>query len=112
MGERGIYFDHNATTPLHPTVWQAMRPFLTDVYGNPSSLHTEGLQARDAIEQAREQVAGLIGARREEILFTSGGTEADNLAILGSLLARPRRGGHVVTSQIEHPAVLASCRAL
>jgi cysteine desulfurase len=112
MGEPFIYFDHNATTPLHPTVWQAMRPLLTNVFGNPSSLHTEGLQARDAVEEARERVAQLVGARGEEIIFTSGGTEADNLAILGSVLAQPRQGGHVVTSQIEHPAVLGSCRAL
>jgi cysteine desulfurase len=112
MGELFIYFDHNATTPLHPVVWQAMRPFLTDVFGNPSSLHTEGLQARDAVEEARERVAQLIGARGEEITFTSGGTEADNLAILGSVLARQHQAGHVVTSQIEHPAVLGSCQAL
>src|ERR671924_1253513 len=112
MGEPFMYFDHNATTPLHPTVWQAMRPFLADVFGNPSSLHTEGLQARDAVEEARERVARLIGARAEEIVFTSGGTEADNLAILGSVLARRRRGGHIITSQSEHPAVLGSCRAL
>jgi cysteine desulfurase len=111
MPEPLIYLDHNATTPLHPAVWEAMRPFLTDVFGNPSSLHTEGLQARDAVEAAREHVARLLGAETEEILFTSGGTEADNLAILGSVLAR-RRGGHIVTSQIEHPAVLGSCRAL
>jgi cysteine desulfurase len=112
MGEPCIYFDHNATTPLHPTAWEAMRPFLAGAFGNPSSLHTEGLQARDAVEEARERVAQLIGARVEEIIFTSGGTEADNLAILGGVLARSRRGGHVVTSQIEHPAVLGSCRAL
>jgi cysteine desulfurase len=112
MGEPRIYFDHNATTPLHPTVWEAMRPLLTDVFGNPSSLHTEGLQARDEVEEARERVAQLVGARGEEIIFTSGGTEADNLAILGSVLAQQRQGGHVVTSQIEHPAVLGSCRAL
>src|SRR5919108_419598 len=112
MGEPFMYFDHNATTPLHPTVWQAMRPFLADVFGNPSSLHMEGLRARDAVEEARERVARLIGARAEEIIFTSGGTEADNLAILGGVLARSRRGGHVVTLQIEHPAVLGSCRAL
>jgi cysteine desulfurase len=112
MGKRFIYFDHNATTPIHPTVWQAMHPFLSAVFGNPSSLHTEGLQARDAVEEARERVAQFIGAQREEIIFTSGGTEADNLAILGSVLAQRRQGGHVVTSQIEHPAVLASCRVL
>jgi cysteine desulfurase len=112
MGEPLIYLDHNATTPLHPAVWEAMRPFLTDVFGNPSSLHSEGLQARDAVEEARERVARLIGARAEEIIFTSGGTEADNLAILGSVLARQRLGRHIVTSQIEHPAVLGGCRAL
>jgi cysteine desulfurase len=112
MGESLIYLDHNATTPLHPVVWDAMRPFLTDVFGNPSSLHSEGLQARDAVEQARGCVARLIGASAEEMLFTSCGTEADNLAILGSVLARQHRGRHIVTSQIEHPAVLGGCRAL
>jgi cysteine desulfurase len=112
MGEALIYLDHNATTPLHPAVWEAMRPFLTDAFGNPSSLHSEGLQARDAVEEARERVARLIGASAEEIVFTSSGTEADNLAILGSVLARQRRGGHIVTSQIEHPAVLGGCRTL
>ena len=112
MDEPLIYLDHNATTPLHPAVWDAMRPFLTDAFGNPSSLHSEGLQARDAVEEARERVARLIGASAEEIVFTSSGTEADNLALLGSVLARRRLGRHVVTSQIEHPAVLGSCRAL
>src|SRR5262245_604728 len=112
MSESFVYLDHNATTPLHPAVWEAMRPFLTDVFGNPSSLHSEGLQARDAVEEAREHVARLIGARAEEIVFTSSGTEADNLAILGSVLARQLPGRHIVTSQIEHPAVLGSCRTL
>jgi cysteine desulfurase len=112
MGEPWIYLDHNATTPLHPDVWEAMRPFLTDVFGNPSSLHTEGLQARDAVEEARAHVARLLGASADEIVLTSGGTEADNLAILGSVLAQHRQGGHIVTSQIEHPAVLGSCRTL
>ena len=112
MGEPLIYLDHNATTPLHPIVWDAMQPFLTDVFGNPSSLHSEGLQARDAVEEARQRVARLIGASAEEIVFTSSGTEADNLAILGSVLARQHLGRHIVTSQIEHPAVLGACRAL
>jgi cysteine desulfurase len=112
MHEPLIYFDHNATTPLHPAVWEAMRPFLTDVFGNPSSLHSEGRQARDAVEIAREHVAQLLGASAEEMVFTSGGTEADNLAILGGVLARRRQGGHIITSQSEHPAVLGSCRAL
>jgi cysteine desulfurase len=112
MREPLIYLDHNATTPLHPTVWEAMRPFLTDVFGNPSSLHSEGRQARDAVEEARQHVARLLGASAEEILFTSGGTEADNLAILGSVLGRRRQGGHIITSQVEHPAVLGSCQTL
>jgi cysteine desulfurase len=112
MAEPLIYLDHNATAPLHPDVWEAMRPFLTDVFGNPSSLHTEGLQAREAVEEARERVARLIGARAEEMVFVSGGTEADNLAILGSVLAQRREGGHIITSQIEHPAVLGGCGAL
>jgi cysteine desulfurase len=112
MGEPLIYLDHNATTPLHRAVWDAMQPFLSDVFGNPSSLHSEGLQARDAVEEARERVAWLVGASAEEIVFTSSGTEADNLAILGSVLARQHLGRHIVTSQIEHPAVLGACRAL
>ena len=81
MGEPFIYFDHNATTPLHPAVWHAMQPFLADTFGNPSSLHTEGLQARDAVEEARAHVARFIGAGTEEMILTSGGTEATNLAI-------------------------------
>jgi cysteine desulfurase len=112
MREPLIYFDHNATTPLYPAAWEAMQPFLVDVFGNPSSLHTEGLQARDAIEEARQQVAQLLGASAEELVFTGGGTEADNLAILGSVIAQRRQGGHIITSQIEHPAVLGSCRTL
>jgi cysteine desulfurase len=112
MPEPLIYFDHNATTPLHPAVWEAMHPFWADVFGNPSSLHTEGLAAREAVEEARQSVARLLGASAEEIIFTSGGTEADNLAILGSALAQGCRGGHIITSQIEHPAVLGSCRFL
>jgi cysteine desulfurase len=112
MPEPLIYFDHNATTPLHPAVWEAMHPFLTGSFGNPSSLHSDGLQARDAVEEARERVARLLGAGADEIVFTSGGTEADNLAILGSVLARRPQGGHIVTSQIEHPAVLGSCHTL
>lgn len=107
-----IYLDHNATTPLHPDVWEAMRPFLTSVFGNPSSLHTEGQQARDAVEEARTQVAHLLGATPEEIVFTSGGSEAANLAIIGGALARRQQGQHIITTQIEHPAVLGSCRFL
>jgi cysteine desulfurase len=107
-----MYFDHNATTPLHPDVWAVMQPLLTDTWGNPSSLHSEGQQARDAVEEARGHVAQLLGATAAEVIFTGGGTEADNLAILGSVLAQHRPGGHIITSQIEHPAVLGSCRFL
>lgn len=98
------YFDHNATTPVSAEVLEAMLPVMTEVYGNASSVHTFGQAARKKLDDARRHVAGLLGARPEEIVFTSGGTEADNLAIFGL-----GQGGHVVTTSIEHPAVLASC---
>ncbi|MBS1850896.1 MAG: cysteine desulfurase [Acidobacteria bacterium] len=106
-----IYFDHSATTPLDPRVRQAMAPFLDGIFGNPSSQHREGRQAREAIEKARAQVGALIGASPTEIVFTASGTEADNLAILGVVRARGGQG-HVITSAIEHPAVLETCRHL
>jgi cysteine desulfurase len=109
MNER-VYLDHNATTPLHPAVLAAMLPYLTERFGNPSSIHAFGRQARAGLDEARARVAGLIGARPEEIVFTSGGTEADHLALHG--VAAARGGGHVVTSAVEHPAVLRSCAAL
>ncbi|MDA2912951.1 cysteine desulfurase NifS [Acidobacteriia bacterium AH_259_A11_L15] len=114
---RRVYLDYNATTPLAPEVVQAMLPFLTEEYGNASSIHSVGQRARAAVEQARAQVAALIGAREKEIVFTSGGTEADNLAVRGVVEAaeRPRKpesGKHVVTSTIEHHAVLNTCQAL
>ena len=105
---RRIYFDNNATTPLLPEVFEAMRPCLLESFGNASSIHRQGQQARAAVEQAREQVAGLLGARPSEIVFTSGGTEGDNLALSG--LVTP--GAHVITSAIEHHAVLNSCKRL
>src|ERR1700674_5365494 len=108
-----VYFDHNATTPVDPAVLGAMLPYLSDEYGNASSVHSFGQSARGAVERAREAVAALIGARPPEIVFTSGGTESDNAAIFGVAgnceTGRPR---HVVTTAIEHPAVLESCRAL
>ncbi len=107
-----MYFDHNATTPLRREVWEAMHPFLTGAFGNPSSLHAEGRQAREAVEEARAATARILGASPEEIVFTSGGTEADNLAILGAAFARRHIGRHIITSQIEHPAVQGSCRFL
>ena len=108
-----IYMDHNATTPLDPEVLDAMMPYLTDKFGNPSSsTHSYGWEARQAVEEARGQVAELIGARAEEIVFTSGATEADNLAIKGVAHAYRQRGDHIITSQIEHKAVLETCKVL
>lgn len=105
-----IYLDSNATTPIDPRVVEAMGPFLTGGYGNPSSTHREGRKAKAALEAARQQVAGCLGCRPGEIVFTSGGSESNNLAIRG--VAEARGGGHVVTSAVEHPAVLEVVRAL
>lgn len=103
-----IYLDHAATTRVRSEVFEAMRPLLTEQFGNPSSVHRWGRQARALLEEARERVAAALGARRSEIYFTSGGTEADNLAILGA--ARAQAGGRVVISAIEHKAVLAAAK--
>ncbi len=107
-----IYLDHAATTPVDPRVVEAMLPYFSDDFGNPSSIHSLGVEARAVVAEAREKVAGLIGATVNEIIFTSGGTEADNLAIKGVALANARRGRHIVTTRIEHHAVLESCRYL
>jgi cysteine desulfurase len=103
-----IYLDHNATTPLLPEVVDAMMPYLREHFGNPSSTHPYGARAREAVARAREQVAGLIGCDADEVLFTSGGTEANNLAIRGVIAALERRR-HVVTTAIEHPATARLC---
>jgi len=107
-----IYLDHNATTPMRREVLSAMLPYLTEEYGNASSIHAYGQNARDAVEQARASVARFLGARPAEIMFTSGGTESNNHAILGAVAAVPRPVRHVITSAIEHVAVLDPCRAL
>jgi cysteine desulfurase len=107
-----IYLDHNASTPLDPVVAAAMRPYLEDAFGNPSSGHWASVPARNAVENARRQVASLLGCTADEIIFTSGGSEANNLAIKGTYLALEGRGQHIITTQIEHPAVLAPCRFL
>lgn len=107
-----IYLDYAATTPLDPEVLQAMLPWLQDGYGNPASEHAYGLRARVAVEKARAQVAALIGATPEEIVWTSGATESNNLAIKGALEFRGLRNAHLVTSRIEHKAVLDTCRYL
>jgi cysteine desulfurase len=106
-----IYFDHSATTPLDPRVLAAMAPFLSGAFGNPSSLHQEGRMAREAIDTARAQVAALIGAQPDEIIFTASGTEADNPALIGAVRASGKPG-HVVTSSIEHAAILETCKFL
>lgn len=106
------YFDYNATTPVAPGVLRAMLPYLEQSYGNASSIHTFGQQARSGVERARRQVAALLNARPAEIVFTSGGTEADNLAILGAVYGSGKPARHVITSTIEHPAVLNTCRRL
>ena len=113
-GNGMIYLDHAATTPVHPEVAEAMRPFLGEKYGNPSSLHRYGRVARAAVDEARETIAESLGAEPGEIVFTSGGTEADNLALVGvAWAARERgKGNHIVTSTIEHPAVLETCAFL
>jgi cysteine desulfurase len=108
----GIYLDHNATTPIDPRVRDAMRPYLEELFGNPSSVeHGHGHAASQAVDHARGQVASAIGARANEILFTGSCTEANNLAILGAARAHPDKR-HIVTSAIEHPAILEPCRAL
>ena len=107
-----IYLDHNATTPIAPEVLHIVTSVLRDQVGNPSSVHSMGRSARVLLDEAREQVASLIGASPSEIVFTSGGTEANNLALLGVALGIGKTGGHIVTSQVEHPSVLNPCRQL
>ncbi len=115
MGDRygqPIYLDYNATTPHAPEVVAAMKPFLEGQFGNPSSAHRYGAVTRAAVVQARSQVAELLHAQPDEIVFTSGGTESNNYAIRGAALAAAQRGRHIITSQIEHPAVTEVCRQL
>src|SRR5215204_183604 len=109
---RSIYLDYNASTPVDPAVAEAMRPFLGDAFGNPSSGHWASAQAKAALDRARSQVAALLGAAPDEIVFTSGGSEANNLAIEGTFFELKRQGTHIINAAIEHPAVLAPCRFL
>ncbi|MFA5292848.1 MAG: cysteine desulfurase NifS [Phycisphaerae bacterium] len=106
-----IYFDNNATTKVAPEVFEAMKPFLTDLYGNPSSMHTFGGQVEKYIAQSRETIANLLGCDVSEIIFTSCGTESDNAAIKGVLAALPEKR-KIITTRVEHPAVLATCREI
>ena len=107
-----IYLDYAATTPMRPEVVEAMTPYFYETFGNPSSSHQFGLLAQRSLHESRERVAACIGVQPGEIIFTSGGTESDNLAIKAAALANRKRDGHVITCAIEHPAVLNSCRAL
>jgi cysteine desulfurase len=106
-----IYFDYSATTPVHPDVAEEMFRYVTGVFGNPSSIHSFGREAKKAVETARNKVAESIGARTEEIVFTSGGTESDHMAIKGAVYANRKRGNHIITSAVEHHAVLDTCKA-
>src|SRR4051812_6144075 len=100
-----VYLDNNATTPVLPEVFEAMRPYFLEQYGNASSIHRNGQDARAAVERARDSVAKLLGCTASEVVFTSGGTEADNLAIFGTV----SEGDHVITTALEHHAVLHAC---
>ncbi len=107
-----VYFDNNATTPTHPAVAEFVRPFLHELFGNPSSLHWSGREARPYVDEAREQTSAAIKAKPGEIVFTAGGTEADNQAIKGAAYALSSRGRHIITTKVEHPGVLNTCRYL
>ena len=107
---RRVYLDHNASTPVHPEVVQAMLPYFGERFGNPSSVHAFGRDAREGLETARDQIAHFLRVGKEEIVFTSGGTESDNMAVKGVAMARHR--GHIITSQIEHHAVLRAVQYL
>src|SRR5439155_1367827 len=107
---RKVYLDHNASTPVHPEVVAEMLPYFAEIYGNPSSIHAFGREAREGLDLARERVARFLTVSPQEIVFTSGGTESDNFAVKG--LAWARGKGHLITSQVEHHAVIRACRAL
>jgi cysteine desulfurase len=109
---RKVYLDHNATTPVHPEVAAAVQPFLGELFGNPSSIHWAGRDVRKAVEDARAEIAAFYGCRPLEVVFTSSGTEADNLAVKGVAYRPGNAGKHIVTSQVEHPAIMNTCRFL
>jgi len=109
---RRIYLDHNATTMVHPQVLEAMRPYFSEKYGNASSIHEFGRMARFGLEESREKIAQILKCAVEEIVFTSGGTESDNMAVKGTAWAKMEKGRHIITSAIEHPAILSSCEFL
>ncbi|MEX2124847.1 MAG: cysteine desulfurase family protein [Woeseia sp.] len=112
MNSDRIYLDYNASTPVDPSVAQAMRSAMDDGYGNPSSPHWAGRPAKDTVERSRRQVATFLGCTPEEIVFTSGGSEANNFALKAALFVRPERRAHLITTQVEHPSVLSPCAFL
>jgi cysteine desulfurase len=107
-----VYMDHNATTPVHPEVLEAMMPFFKDHFGNASSIHWAGREVKKYLDEAREKVAALLHSAPEEIIFTSCGTESDNMAIKGVASALQEKGRHIITTQVEHHAVLHTCQFL
>src|SRR3972149_6985246 len=107
-----VYLDYAATTPMHPDVVKEMLPYFTEYYGNPSSIYSIGQEAKEAIEVARTQVAALIGAQPEEIVFTGGGPEADNFAFKGLAFSKETKGDHFITTAIEHHAILETAHFL
>src|SRR4030065_1761810 len=107
-----IYLDYNASTPIDPEVIEEMMPYLRDRFGNPSSSHFYGRRAKEGIEEARRRMATLLNARADEMVFTSGGTESNNIALCGAAFANRKKGRRIVTSVTEHPAVLNPCRWL
>ncbi len=107
-----IYLDYNASSPIAPEVAEAMTPFLTDYYGNPSTTHWAGKPAKEAFERARGQVAALLGCAEDEVIFTSGGSESNNHALKGAFFALKEKGNHIITTQIEHPAIINPCKFL
>ena len=106
MTKRRVYVDNAATTPVHPQVMKEMLPYFTQYYGNPSSIHSFGRQAKHAMDKARERVAAALGAATDEVFFTGSGTEADNWAVKGVAFANKGRGNHIITTKIEHHALL------
>lgn len=112
MDKRSVYMDHAATTPVHPLALEAMLPYFTEKFGNPSSIYGVAREARKALDDARETVASILGAKATEIVFTSGGSEGDNAAVKGAAFAAKTKGNHIITSSIEHHAVLHTCHFL
>jgi cysteine desulfurase len=110
--DKTVYLDHAATTPVHPEVFEAMLPYFSGNYGNPSSIYALGQDARLALDESRETVANILGCKPQEIIFTSGGTESDNAALKGTAFALRSEGNHIITSAMEHHAVLETCREL